>query len=130
MTFILPLGPILIALVLIVAAVFNAIQGGIQSNLDTINTVLIVCVAVVFGGIAIYNLTQGISSVKKVFSTLTCGVLGVASVFVLKYVLQELASIDTGISGLIEFIFVAVVGGGLALLIVLGCIRVCLWFSD
>ena len=128
MVFILPLAPIVIALFLIAAGAF----GEIQSNLDTLNTILIVCVVVVFGGIAIYNLTRDyVSSTKKVFSTISCGVLGTVSGFVLKFFLKELASIDMGgVLGVFEFAFVGFIGGCIVLMIVLGCIMACCWFSD
>ncbi len=127
MIFIVPLLPIAIALFLIAAGVF----GEIQSNLDTVNSVLMVCVALVFGGIAIYNLTRDyVSSTKKVFSTLSCGVLGTVSGFVLKGFIQELASIDMDIFGVFEFAFTGFLGGCIVLMLVLGCIMACCWFSD
>lgn len=127
MIFIIPLLPIAIALFLIVAGVF----GEIQSNINTINTILTICVAVVFAGISIYNLTRDyVSMIKKVFSTLSCGIFGFISSFVLKNFLHELASIDMDVLGVIEFGFVGIIGGCIALLVIMGCIWVCCWFGD
>ena len=127
MVYIVPLLPIAIALFLIATGVF----GEIQSNLDTLNTILMVIIVVVFVSIAIYNLTRRyVSPTKKVFSTISCAVLGVVSGFVLKSFLLELASINMDILGVFEFAFVGFVGGCISLLIVLGCIMACCWFSN
>lgn len=127
MWIVLPLAPIVIALFLITAGVF----GEIQSNLDTINMILTICNTLVFIGIAIYNLTRDyISIVKKIFSSVSCCVLGIVSAFVLKFFLSELASIDMGILGVLEFGFVGIAGGCITLMIVCGCIMACCWFSD
>ena len=121
-----PLLPILIAILLIAMGVF----GEIQSNLDTINTVLVIVVSVVFTWIGIYNLTQNISTTRKVLSTICCIGAGILSSMVLCYLIKVIAAIEFGILGLIEFIFVLVIGGGLALVAIIWSIIGCLWFSD
>ena len=125
MWIIIPLAPVVIAILCIALGLF----GEIQRNLQTINTILIVVVAIVFIGIAIYNATRRISTVSKVCSTIACAAGGVVSSLVLNYFISALASIEFGILGLFEFVLVLVMGGCIALLIVLGCIYACCWFS-
>lgn len=127
MIFVFSLVPIVIAIFLIVAG----LVGELQSNIDIINTILMVCVTLVFSGIAIYNLTRNyVSPAKKVWSTLACGVLGTVSGFVLNYFIKELAAIEFGIIGVLEFVFVGFVGGGIVLMILLGCIMACCKFGE
>ncbi len=121
-----PLTPILIGIVCIALGLF----GEIQSNLGAISTFLNVLVIIVFLGIAIYNLTRQITVVKKVVSTIACVVLGTIAGIVLNTFIRALAEIEFGLLGLIEFVFVVIMGGSIALLIVLGCIMACCWFSE
>lgn len=127
MYIVLPLLPILIALLFIAFGIF----GEIQSNIDAINTIVIIAVAITFIGIAIYNLTRDyVTRNKKILSTIACGVLGTISGYVMHYFVSALGAIEFGILGLIEFIFVLIMGGSICLLIVLGCVVACCWFGE
>lgn len=126
MWFVFPLTPILIAIFVIVFALI----GGIQQNLDKISPVLIFLVVLIFVIFAIYNLTRRMTVSRKVCSTIACAMGGGISAFVMNYLLDALAAIEFGIFGVIEFVFVLGVGGGIAGLIILGCICVCFWLGD
>ncbi len=126
MIFIFPLVPIIIAIICIALGLF----GEIQSNLSTINTVLIVVVSLAFAGLGIYGLTRKTEPIRKVLGLISCGIGGFISTKVLTYLIKELASIEFGLLGLFEFVFVLVLGGSLCLLIVLGCICACCKIVD
>lgn len=125
MWIIVPLAPIVIVVLCIALGLF----GEIQSNLPTINLIISIVVAAVFIGIAIYNATRKITTFSKVCSTIACTAGGIISSLVVNYFIGQLAAIEFGILGLLEFVFVLVMGGSIALLIVLGCICACYWFS-
>ena len=124
--FFIPIVPIIIAVLLIGLGLF----GEVQSWLPTINIILMIVAAVIFIGIAIYNLCSKISTTRKIFSTITCMLGGIISVFVVDYFMQALASIEFGLLGLFEFAFVGCVGGAIALLIIMGCIWICCLYTD
>ena len=126
MWIVVPLVPILIGIFCISFGLF----GEIQSHLQTINTIVMVIMALVFIGIAIYNITRRTSVLQKVFSTITCVICGIISTTVLRFLIQELAAIEFGLFGLLEFAFVLLLGGSICSLIVIGCIMVCCWFSN
>lgn len=127
MIVILPLAPIVLVLFILAGALFSEAQ----SWLNTLNVVMLVLVACIFIGIAIYNLTRDyVSLEKKVISTLSCAVLGTVSGFAVNYFLNALAEIELGVLGVLEFALVLVMGGSICLLIVIGCICACAWFGD
>lgn len=126
MIFIIPLAPIVIALICIGLGVF----GKVQDNISTISNVLMIVSIIVFAGMAIYNLFSNISTMRKIFSTITCAVLGTISTWILTAFVHELGEIEFGLLGLIEFAFVLMMGGSICLGIVAGCVYLCMMFSE
>lgn len=126
MIIILPLVPIIIAIICIALGLF----GEIQSNLSTINTILIVVVSLVFAGLGIYGLTRKTEIIRKILGIVACGIGDFISTKVLMFLIKELASIEFGLIGLLEFVFVLALGGCICLAIVLGCICACCKIVD
>lgn len=122
----LPATPIIIAVICIALGLF----GEIQSSLGTINSLLNVLVVLAFGGICLYNFTRFISPTKKVLGSIACVLLGAVSKAVLSLFIRSLGEIEFGLFGLLEFALVFFLGGSITLLVVLGCIMACTWFSE
>lgn len=125
MWIIVPLAPVAIGVLCI--ALGASYQ--IQSILPTINTILMILVAIIFVGIGIYNLTCEISSTRKVLSSICCPLGGLISGYILHSLIESLIQIDLALFGFIEFIFVLIMGGSISLLIVGCCIYACCWFN-
>ena len=126
MWIIVPLAPVAIGvLVLALGLSFE-----LQSMLPTINTIIMILIAIIFGGIGIYTLTCEISSTRKFFGTISCILGGGISAYIMHSLIQSLIAIDLGGLGFLEFIFVLFLGGCIALLLVFGCIYICCRFSD
>lgn len=120
--FFVPLAPIVIAIFLIGTGVASELQ----QRLDNILIILTIIMIILYVFIAISNLVDRCLSVtRKVISTIACVAGAVISRMAIKMFLEELASIKSDVFMLIEFAFVAVVGGAICLLVVFGIMYFC-----
>lgn len=120
--FLVPLAPIVIAVFLI----GSGLASELQQRLDGILLVLTIIVALIYLFIAISNLVdKSLSKTRKVISTIACVVCTFISRAAMRIFIGELASIKSDLFMLIEFAFVAVVGGALCLLVVYGLMYFC-----
>ena len=120
--FFVPLVPILIAVFLIGSSVASELQ----QRLDNILVVLTIIIIIAYLIIAISNLVNKYLSVtRKVISSISCVVGAIISRVAVKMFIEELASIKSDVFMLIEFAFVAVVGGCICLLVVSGIMYFC-----
>lgn len=126
MWIVVPLVPVLIAILLISMGLI----GGLQDIIYTVGDVLIVIIVIVFIAIAICNIRTKMAVLRKVFSVISCIASSAISAFVIRILVKTLAEIELGIFGYVEFVFVLFFGGLIAFMIVLGCFYACCWFGD
>lgn len=126
MMIVLPLVPILIGIFCILLGAFSEIQ----ESINTITIILIIIASLIFLGIIIFNWTKKKSIINKIVTTATCLVSDFASMGIILYFMEQIGKIEFSVLGLVEFLFVLVVGGCICVAIIIGLISLCFGLAE